>query len=124
MTPGRLSELVLQAYKDLGYRTVRFGDGTVGVLKCPAKTIALVNRLQDLVMLELERRDEGDGGAVDDSAEFGGVGGALAPLTVDPSLYECETCSAKCGSPTLCDRCLAARKAAGRLWEGPLPGKP
>jgi hypothetical protein len=34
-------------------------------------------------------------------------------------LYECATCSAKSGAPTLCDACLARRKKAGRAWMGP-----
>lgn len=39
-------------------------------------------------------------------------------LTKD-DLHECAECSAKPGSPTLCARCLRARKAAGNLWKGP-----
>jgi hypothetical protein len=36
-----------------------------------------------------------------------------------PELYECEACSAKPGSPSLCLRCLAARRLAGSTWVGP-----
>ncbi len=40
-----------------------------------------------------------------------------------PELYECESCSRKPGSPTLCDRCLTERSNAGNAWVGPLPRK-
>lgn len=36
-------------------------------------------------------------------------------------VYECRSCSAKSGAPTLCGPCLEARRNAGRLWRGPLP---
>jgi hypothetical protein len=36
-----------------------------------------------------------------------------------PDRYECEACSAQPGSPTLCRRCVRARKIAGRSWIGP-----
>lgn len=41
--------------------------------------------------------------------------------TERPDLYECSECSGKPGSPMLCARCLAARKAAGSNWIGPRP---
>ncbi len=59
LTVDRLDQLVKQAYRDMGYETVRFRDGSVGVLKCPSKTIALMNRLTQLVMAELEPEKEG-----------------------------------------------------------------
>jgi hypothetical protein len=37
----------------------------------------------------------------------------------DDSLYECESCSSKPGSPSLCSRCFAARSVAGENWRGP-----
>lgn len=45
-------------------------------------------------------------------------------LTYGPALnsdlYECDTCSSKPGTPTLCGRCLDARAKAGPLkWRGP-----
>lgn len=49
------------------------------------------------------------------------VGHAVEAL-IEPDLYECEACSAEPGSPRLCSRCLAARKAAGANWRGPRLG--
>mgnify|MGYP001571278741 FL=1 len=37
----------------------------------------------------------------------------------EPQFYECEECSAKSGTPVLCDRCYCARKDAGWAWRGP-----
>lgn len=54
MTPENLSALATRAYRDLGYQVVTFRDGSKGVLKCPTKTINLVNRLQELVLDALE----------------------------------------------------------------------
>jgi len=54
MTPERVSALAGQAYRELGYRVHRFSDGTRGVLGCPSKTIALMNRFQELLITEIE----------------------------------------------------------------------
>ena len=37
------------------------------------------------------------------------------PVTA-ADLVECEACAAKPGAPTLCQRCLTARQAAGPFW--------
>lgn len=58
MTPEQLSELASRAYRDLGYRVVTFRDGSKGVLKCPAKTINLMNRIQALILEALEGEAE------------------------------------------------------------------
>lgn len=39
----------------------------------------------------------------------------------NPELYECEECSPKPGSPTLCNRCYSVRSDAGRNWKGLRP---
>lgn len=54
LTPERLSDLAKKAYTLLGYRTVNFGDGAVGVLGCPSKTIRLMNAFQDLILEAIE----------------------------------------------------------------------
>jgi hypothetical protein len=56
LTPQRVSELMTQAYKAMGYEVVRFGDGSKGVLKCPAKTVALMTKFGDLICDELEKK--------------------------------------------------------------------
>jgi len=52
--PVRISELAAKAYRELGYRTVTFGDGSIGVLNCPPKTIRLMNTFQALLMDEVD----------------------------------------------------------------------
>jgi hypothetical protein len=54
ISPERISELAAQAYRELGYRMMTFGDGTVGVLNCPAKTVRLMNAFQALLMDEVD----------------------------------------------------------------------
>lgn len=54
LTPARISEIAGQAYRLLGYRSVRFRDGSFGILKCPAKTISLMNTFQELLMNEVD----------------------------------------------------------------------
>lgn len=53
ITEKRISELASEAYRLCGYQTVRFGDGSVGVLKCSGKTITLMNTFQALLMKEV-----------------------------------------------------------------------
>jgi hypothetical protein len=43
---------------------------------------------------------------------------ARALMLRKPQLYECEACSSKPGSPTLCADCLRARAKAGKAWIG------
>lgn len=45
------------------------------------------------------------------------------PAPEGPDVYECDACSAQAGTPTLCDRCLAARRLAGENWKGLRPKK-
>ena len=44
----------------------------------------------------------------------------IAKQLDDPlAAYECAPCSAKSGSPTLCDDCLRRREYFGTRWRGP-----
>jgi hypothetical protein len=54
ISPVRISELAAQAYRALGYQMVTFADGSVGVLRCPRKTIELMNTFQALLMDEVD----------------------------------------------------------------------
>lgn len=54
LTPERVAELMTQAYKTMGYEVFRFRDGSKGVLRCPAKTVALMTKFGDLICGELE----------------------------------------------------------------------
>ena len=38
-----------------------------------------------------------------------------------PDLYECDACSGKVGSPTLCTSCQFRRSRAGKEWRGRQP---
>ncbi len=60
ITPARISQIALGAYKACGYRTVSFPDGSVGVLKCAPKTILLMNTFQALLMDEVDPPPMGD----------------------------------------------------------------
>ena len=52
--------------------------------------------------------------------EISGAVAKIQPTYQDrPDLYECESCSAKSGTPVLCDGCCEARDAAGDAWVGP-----
>jgi hypothetical protein len=53
VTPERVSELMTTAYRSLGYQVVCFNDGSKGVLHCPAKTVALMTKLGELICDEL-----------------------------------------------------------------------
>jgi hypothetical protein len=53
LTLAKLEMLVRRAYRDLGYQTITFRDGSIGVLKCPAKTINLMNHFSELIAREL-----------------------------------------------------------------------
>ena len=50
--------------------------------------------------------------------------GVKAPVCPDctalPDLHECVDCSSRPGSTRLCERCVAARLAAGPQWLGPI----
>lgn len=55
MKPERVSQLMTVAYRDLGYQVIPFRDGSKGVLKCPAKTVALMTKFAELICDELEK---------------------------------------------------------------------
>ncbi len=57
MTPARVSELMTTAYRAMGYSVFTFSDGSKGVLKCPAKTVALVTKLGELICAELVKEE-------------------------------------------------------------------
>lgn len=54
MKPERVNALATEAYRLCGYKTIRFRDGSLGILRCPAKTIQLMQAFQDLLLNELE----------------------------------------------------------------------
>lgn len=49
LTVELINKLAHQAYRDMGYEVVTFKDDSVGITKCPAKTIKLMNRFQELL---------------------------------------------------------------------------
>jgi hypothetical protein len=61
MKSERVSEMMTQAYRALGYEVQRFRDGSKGVFKCPAKTIALMTTFGDLICDELDKESASDG---------------------------------------------------------------
>lgn len=54
LTPRRISEIALAAYRAMGYRVIDFGGGDLGILKCPPKTVALMATFQALLMDEVD----------------------------------------------------------------------
>lgn len=50
LSDEEISKLAGEAYRLCGYRSVKFNDGSIGVLGCPAKTIWLMNTFQALLM--------------------------------------------------------------------------
>lgn len=42
-----LARCIFRAYKDAGYQTVRFGDGSVGILKATDKMLRITSNAQD-----------------------------------------------------------------------------
>lgn len=54
MTPEQLTALATKAYRDLGYEVITWRDGSKGVLRCPSKTIKLMNRFQELLLAVIE----------------------------------------------------------------------
>ena len=54
MTAEQIHVFAMRAYRDLGYGVVTFRDGSTGVLRCPTKTINLMNRFQELLIDALE----------------------------------------------------------------------
>jgi hypothetical protein len=55
MKAERVSELMTAAYQALGYQVVRFSNGSKGVLKCPAKTVALMTTFGEMICDELDK---------------------------------------------------------------------
>jgi hypothetical protein len=55
MNAVRVSELMTAAYRAIGYQVFRFPDGSKGVLKCPAKTVALMTKFGELICDELDK---------------------------------------------------------------------
>lgn len=62
LTLEELGKLADRAYRDLGYEVVVFRNGSIGVLRCPAKTIRLMNRLLELVAVRFGLLSDGGGG--------------------------------------------------------------
>lgn len=54
LTAEKASQLALEAYKRCDYQIVDFGHGRQGVLRCPKRTIELMNTYQALLMNAIE----------------------------------------------------------------------
>lgn len=75
LTPERVSEIAHEAYRRMGYETFRFGDGSIGVLKCPTKTVELMNLFQMLLIEEVDPSEP----LVEDPSQPLGMGTETAP---------------------------------------------
>jgi hypothetical protein len=53
LTMDRLGELAHKAYRKMGYQLITFGDGSMGVLRCPTKHIETMNWFQAYIGEEL-----------------------------------------------------------------------